>query len=256
MDLQLTDKQALITGASKGIGRAVAEVLAAEGCNLHLAARTEADLEMARTELVADHGVRVTIHAMDLSKIEAARNLAKRTEGIDILINNAGAIKAGNIEMIDEETWLEGWNLKIFGFINLTRAVYPAMCIRGSGVIVNVIGNAGEHPAANYICGSVGNAGLIALTKALGAESLDHGVRVVGVSPGQTATERLERQQRLKAEQELGDGSRWREMLKHLPQGRPGTVTEVADVVAFLISPRASRVSGSILTVDGGVHLR
>ena len=81
-------------------------------------------------------------------------------------------------------------------------------------------------------------------------------MRVVGISPGQTATERLERQQRIKAEQALGDGSRWREMLEHLPQGRPGTVEECADVVAFMASPRASRVSGSILTVDGGIHLR
>ena len=256
MDLQLNGKTALITGGSKGIGRGVAEVLAAEGCNLHLAARTKSDLESARAELMAGHAVQVTIHATDLSTGEAARVLAKKTEDIDILVNNAGAIRAGNIEMIDEEAWLEGWNLKIFGFINLTRAIYPSMCKRGSGVIVNVIGNAGEHPAANYVCGSVGNAGLIALTKALGAESLDHGVRVVGISPGQTATERLERQQRIKAEQALGDGSRWREMLEHLPQGRPSTVEECADVVAFMASPRASRVSGSILTVDGGIHLR
>ena len=256
MDLQLIGKTALITGGSKGIGRGVAEVLATEGCNLHLAARTESDLENARAELMADHGVQVTIHATDLSTGEAARELAKKTEGIDILVNNAGAIRAGNIEMVDEETWLEGWNLKVFGFINLIRAIYPAMCKRGSGVIVNIIGNAGEHPAANYICGSVGNAGLMALTKALGAESLDHGVRVVGISPGQIATERLERQQRIKAEQALGDGSRWREMLEHLPQSRPGTVEECANVVAFMASPCAGRVSGSILTVDGGTHLR
>ena len=256
MDLQLNGKTALITGGSKGIGRGVAEELATEGCNLHLAARTELDLENARAELMADHGVQVTIHATDLSTGEAARELAKETEGIDILVNNAGAIRAGNIEMVDEETWLEGWNLKVFGFINLIRAIYPAMCRRGSGVIVNIIGNAGEHPAANYICGSVGNAGLIALTKALGAESLDHGVRVIGISPGQIATERLERQQRIKAEQALGDGSRWREMLEHLPQSRPGTVEECAKVVAFMASPCAGRVSGSILTVDGGTHLR
>ncbi len=256
MDLQLNGKTALITGGSKGIGRGVAEVLAAEGCNLHLAARTESDLESARVELMADHAVQVTIHPTDLSTGEAARELAKKTEGIDILVNNAGAIRAGNIEMVDEETWLEGWNLKVFGFINLIRAIYPAMCRRGSGVVVNIIGNAGEHPAANYICGSVGNAGLIALTKALGAESLDHGVRVIGISPGQIATERLERQQRIKAEQALGDGSRWREMLEHLPQSRPGTVEECANVVAFMASPCAGRVSGSILTVDGGTHLR
>ncbi len=149
MDLQLTGKTALITGGSKGLGRGIAEVLAGEGCDLHLAARTEADLEKARTELMADHGVDVTIHPTDLSTGEAARELAKKTAGIDILVNCAGAIKAGNIEMIDEETWPEGWNLKILGFINLTRAVYPAMCERGWGVIVNIIGNAGEHPAAN-----------------------------------------------------------------------------------------------------------
>ncbi|MGE5536906.1 MAG: SDR family NAD(P)-dependent oxidoreductase [Acidobacteriota bacterium] len=102
--------------------------------------------------------------------------------------------------MLDEQQWLEGWNLKLFGTINLTRKIYPAMCRRGSGVIVNIIGNAGERPTANYISGSVANAGLIALTKALGAESLDKGVRVVGVSPGQIATERLQRQQRIKAQ--------------------------------------------------------
>jgi NAD(P)-dependent dehydrogenase (short-subunit alcohol dehydrogenase family) len=130
------------------------------------------------------------------------------------------------------------------------------MCERGSGVIVNIIGNAGEHPAPNYICGSVGNAALIALTKALGAESLDHGVCVVGVSPGQTSTERLERQQRIKAEQDLGDAERWREMLTHLPAGRPAKVEEIAEVVAFMASPRAKWASGSILTVDGGAHLR
>ena len=256
MDLQLTGKTALITGGSSGLGRGAAEALAAEGCNLHLAARTESDLEKARTELMGDHGVDVTIHPTDLSAGDAARELAERTEGIDILVNCAGAIKAGKIEMIDEETWLEGWNLKVFGFINLTRAVYPAMCDRGSGVIVNIIGNAGEHPAANYICGSVGNAALIALTKALGAESLDHGVCVVGVSPGQTSTERLERQQRIKAEQDFGDAERWREMLTHLPAGRPAKVEEIAEVVAFMASPRANWASGSILTVDGGAHLR
>lgn len=256
MDLHLNGKIALITGGSRGLGRGAAKALAAEGCILHLAARTESDLENARTEIVADHGVDVTIHLTDLSKGDAARELAKRTDGIDILVNCAGAIKAGNIEMIDEETWLEGWNLKVFGFINLIRAVYPAMCDRGSGVIVNIIGNAGEHPAANYVCGSVGNGALINLTKALGSESLDHGVRVVGVSPGPTATERLERHQRIKAEQELGDAERWRELLAHLPGARPGTVEEVADAVAFLASPRASRISGSILTIDGGAHLR
>jgi NAD(P)-dependent dehydrogenase (short-subunit alcohol dehydrogenase family) len=256
MDLQLTGRRALITGGSKGIGRGVAELLGKEGCHLHLAARTQADLEKAKRELEHTYPVDVAIHAIDLSKSENCRALAKATEGIDILVNCAGAIRAGNIEMVDERTWLEGWNLKLFGCINLAREIYPTMCRRGSGVIVNVIGNAGERPVASYISGSIANAGLIALTKALGAESLDRGVRVVGVSPGQIATERLERQQRLKAQQVLGDPERWRDMLKDLPQGRPGTVDECASVVVFLASPRAGWISGTVVTVDGGMHAR
>jgi len=256
MDLQLTGKRALITGGSKGIGRGVAELLAQEGCHLHLAARTEADLENAKRELQQAYPVEVAVHPVDLSKAENCRRLAKAAEGIDILVNCAGAIRAGNIEMVDEQALIEGWNLKLFGFINLTREVYPAMCQRGSGVIVNIIGNAGERPVANYISGSVANAGLIALTKALGAVSLDSGVRVVGVSPGQIATERLQRQQRIKAQQVLGDPDKWREMLKDLPQGRPGTVDECASVVVFLTSPRAGWISGSVVTVDGGMHAR
>lgn len=256
MDLQLTGKRALVTGGSRGIGRGVAEALAREGCPLHLAARTRADLERARDEIVAAHGVEVVVHACDLSRAAACRELAAATEGIDILVNNAGAIPAGTLVDIDEAAWQESWDLKVFGFVNLTRQVYPAMCRRGSGVIVNVIGGAGERPTAGYVCGSVGNAGLMALTRALGAESLDHGVRVVGVNPGPIATERLERQQRVKAAQTLGDADRWRELLARLPQGRAGTVAECADVVAFLASPRAGWISGNVVMVDGGAHLR
>lgn len=256
MDLGLTDKWALVTGASRGIGRGVAEVLAREGCHLHLASRTREDLEKAKREISDSYGVKVEIHAVDLSQAGNCRLLAKATEGVDILVNNAGAIRAGSIEAVDEAAWQESWNLKVFGYINLIRQIYPAMCRRGSGAIVNVIGAAGERPSANYVCGGMGNASLMALTKALGAESLDHGVRVVGVNPGQIATERLERQQRLKAGYTLGDPERWREMLAQLPQGRPGTVAECADVVVFLASPRAGWVSGSVLTIDGGMHAR
>jgi hypothetical protein len=252
VDLNLQGKTALVTGGSRGIGRAVAEVLAAEGCNLHLASRTEADLERARDELNAAHGAQVTIHALDLSDGDAARRLAADTAGIDILVNNAGAIPGGDIEKVDETTWRSAWDLKVHGYINLTRAVYPAMCRRGHGVIVNIIGNAGARPRANYIAGSVGNAGLMALTRALGGESLDYGVRVVAINPGPIETDRLIGLYEAIAERELGDSGRWRELFKNLPAGRPGTPEECANVVAFLASDRASWINGVVISVDGG----
>ena len=148
MDLGLSGKRVLITGASKGIGRAIADVLAEEGCSLHLASRTEADLATARDEINVKHGVQVTIHALDLSDSANVKQLVKDTDGIDILVNNAGAIPGGDIETVDEETWREAWNLKVFGYINMCREVYPAMCKRGYGVIFNVIGMAGLAPRA------------------------------------------------------------------------------------------------------------
>jgi NAD(P)-dependent dehydrogenase (short-subunit alcohol dehydrogenase family) len=256
MDLELAGKTALITGASRGIGRAIADVLAAEGVNLHLASRTAADLEKARDEIRRSHNIAITLHPCDLSKKAAQDALGKATEGIDILVNNAGAIPAGSIEEVDDARWREAWDLKVFGFISLCRAHYPAMCRRRSGVIVNVIGTAGVRSTPGYVAGSVGNAALMALTRALGAESLDHGVRVVGINPGPIETDRLVTLQRHRAEKRLGDPERWRELMAALPAGRAGTPLECANAVAFLASAKASWINGVVLQVDGGGHLR
>ena len=158
MDLHLRGKVALVTGASKGIGLACARQLAEEGCHLHLASRTKADLERAKESIQARHNVSVTIHPVDLSNGDAARSLAAACSDIDILVNNAGAIPAGDLQAIDEQRWRDAWNLKVFGYVNLCRAVYPAMKARGGGVIVNVLGAAGERPTWGYIAGSAGNA--------------------------------------------------------------------------------------------------
>ena len=256
MELELAGKSALITGASKGIGRAIAESLAAEGCTLHLGARTEADLAAVRDDHNSRFGAQVTIHPGDLGLDAEVAKLAEACAEIDILVNNAGAIPAGDLSRVDDATWRKAWDLKIFGFVNLTRTLYPRMCARGDGVIVNIIGTAGERPNANYIAGSMANAGLMAMTRALGAESLDHGVRVVGIAPGPIETERLRVQSERRAEVGFGDRSRWREVLTNLPGGRPGLPREVADVAAFLASPRASWISGTVLMVDGGQHSR
>ena len=172
MDLNLRGKLALVTGASKGIGLACARQLAEEGCHLHLASRTKADLERAKETIQARHNVSVTIHPVDLSNGDAVRSLAAACPDIDILVNNAGAIPAGDLQAIDETRWRDAWNLKVFGYINLCRAVYPVMKSRGGGVIVNVLGAAGERPTWGYIAGSAGNASLMAFTRGMGGTSL------------------------------------------------------------------------------------
>jgi NAD(P)-dependent dehydrogenase (short-subunit alcohol dehydrogenase family) len=256
MDLELNGKTALITGASKGIGRAIAMILAEEGCNLHLAARTELDLLVLHDELKSKFYIQVTIHATDLSIIDNVVSLADITSSVDILINNAGAIPAGDIARLDVETIKDAWDLKVFGFVGLTKAIYPEMCHRGHGVIVNIIGMAGERSRPNYIAGAMGNAALMALTRALGSESYDKGVRVVGINPGPIETDRLVTQAKTTADMTWGDEARWRETMKGLPGGRAGSVMEIAWVVAFLSSPRASWVSGTTVMVDGGQHSR
>lgn len=252
MDLQLRGRTALITGASRGIGRAVAEALAAEGVHLHLAARSEADLARARSELVDRHGVRVEVHPGDLSIQGRAGLLARSVGAVDLLVNNAGAIPAGPLDAIDEAAWREAWDLKVFAYINLCRDMYGLLREAGGGVIVNVIGTGGERHDPGYIAGVTGNAGLMAFTRALGAGGPRHGIRVLGVNPGLTRTDRMEEQARKRARMAGRDPDDWPQMLGRLPFDRPAEPEEVADVVAFLASPRAAYVSGTIVTVDGG----
>ncbi|RVU16377.1 SDR family oxidoreductase [Methylobacterium oryzihabitans] len=255
MQLDLTDKTALVTGASKGIGLAVARVFAAEGCHLHLAARNGAAMEEAKRSLEAEYGVRVTIHALDLSSPAAMEQLAEAAGNVDILVNNAGDIPAGSIEVLGEADWRRGFDLKVFGYITLSRLYYPRLKARG-GVIVNVIGNSGENWDASYIAGSTGNAALMSFTKALGGRSLDHGVRVVAVNPGPVATDRMLKIMKRKAIDMLGDEARWQELFDKYPGKRPATSEEVADLCAFLASPRAGYITGTVVTIDGGIAAR
>jgi 3-oxoacyl-[acyl-carrier protein] reductase len=256
MDLNLRGRTALITGGSRGIGFGIAKLLAAEGCQLHLAARNAADLDTARARLVAANSVSVTGHPLDLAVAENAVKLARTCGDVDILVNNAGAIPQGTITGLDDKTWRSAWDLKVFGFVNLTREIYRRMCERRSGVIINVIGTAGERPTAGYIAGSMANSALMTFSRALGAESPHYGVRVVGVNPTATETDRGVMRWRNQAQQDLGDAERWRELTKGFPFGRPATVEEVANVVAFLASDRASYMSGTVVTVDGGAASR
>ena len=256
MDLEIQGKTALITGASKGIGLAVAKGLAAEGCDVHLTSRTAADLETAKGIIEQAHGVAVSTHALDLSVQGNVAKLAEAVGEVDILINNAGAIPGGDVASIEEAQWREAWDLKVFGYINMTRHYLAQMTARGHGVIVNVIGLAGEKPAANYVAGSAGNASLMASTRAIGGASLDKGVRVLAVNPGPVETDRITMLLKARAEAEFGDVSRWRELTKVWPMGRAAKAEECADLVVFAASARASYISGVVLTIDGGIGAR
>jgi hypothetical protein len=251
MDLGVKGKTALITGASKGIGRGVAESLAAEGCNLRLAARSGDMLEQAAAEIRDAYGVTVGVHACDVTAPGVIDELA--AAGIpDILVNNAGAIPAGDIEAMVEERWRDAWELKVFGYINMTRKFFSAMKQRGHGVICNVTGLAADKTDFNYVAGTTGNAGLNAFTKAIGGVSLEFGVRVFAVSPGPVQTERLIGLLKTRAVQDGGKEDNWQSYMSGMPMQRAATVAEVADTVAFLVSDRATYFSGQVVTVDGG----
>lgn len=251
MDLHLREKVALITGGTKGIGRACAEALAAEGCHLHLAARSEADLQKTKEFIEPRFGVEVTIHPVDLSRGDNARQLAFACPQIDVLINNAGAVPRGDLWQIEEDRWREAWDLKVFGYINLCRAVYVQMQVLGKGVIVNIIGAAGERPRIEYIAGGAGNAALMAFTRALGAKSLKDGIRVVAVNPGLIKTERLETLLKSVAQSKFNDPGRWPELMPKDPP--PGEPKDVAGLVSFLVSDCARYITGTVVTVDGGI---
>jgi NAD(P)-dependent dehydrogenase (short-subunit alcohol dehydrogenase family) len=253
MDLHLRGKRVLITGASKGIGAAAAQSFAEEGCHVHIAARSTEALEAIAARLRTDHGVEISVHSVDLRKSKDIARLAAATSDIDVLINNAGDIPSGALDKIDEATWRHAWELKVFGYINLTRLVYANMRARGGGVIVNDIGAAGERFDFDYITGSAGNAALMGFTRALGSKSLRDNIRVVGINPGPVETDRFLTRMKTRARNRFGDEGRYLELAAGLPLGRAAKPREIADMMAFLASDRSGYTSGVIVTIDGGL---
>jgi NAD(P)-dependent dehydrogenase (short-subunit alcohol dehydrogenase family) len=257
MDLGLTGKTVLITGASQGIGEGLAVAFASEGCHCKLTARNAANLErIAVTARTTNAAASVEVIPLDLTEAGAAERLADAAGDVDILINNAGVIPSGSLFDICEQAWREGWEIKVFGYVNLCRIYYARMKAHGGGVIVNNIGNGGEVSDPRYIAGGMGNASLMAFTRALGGSSLDDNIRVVGVNPGPVATDRIYKMLKKRAVDLFGDESRYKELEATYPLGRPAHVSEITDLIAFLASDRAGYITGTIVTADGGIASR
>ncbi|MCC2097337.1 MAG: SDR family oxidoreductase [Hyphomicrobiales bacterium] len=254
-DYGLAGYRAVIGGGSSGIGLAIAKALAAEGCNLHLLGRDASRLSSAREEIVSAHRTEVQTHAIDFADTSALTALIEGFSDVDILINNGAAAPAGSIESLDDATWRKAWDSKVFAYIATTRAMLRKMYARNSGVIVNIIGG-GILNKYDYVCGTSGNAALIAFTNAVGSRSTDHGVRVVGINPTSTRTDTFVTLARARARSRLGDENRMDELFHNLPFGRVCEPEEVADMVVFAASPLASYLSGTCINLDGGVAHR
>jgi 3-oxoacyl-[acyl-carrier protein] reductase len=254
MDLELAGKRALVTGGSKGIGYGIARRLLAEGCKVKLVARDAAALDKARAALVeGQRGAEVTAHAADLGDRAHLARIFPLLAEVDILVNSAGAVPRGKLLDTSADVFRAAFDVKVMGTIDLCREAYRHMSARRSGVIVNIIGLSGERPNPKSVPTSTANAALIAFTQAVGCMSADDNVRVVGINPGLIATPRTAG---MTDPGNTVDNTAYNHLLASLPFGRMGKPEEIADMVAFLASARASYVSGSVFTVDGGARFR
>jgi len=252
MQLDLAHKVAIVTGASRGIGRAIARVLAGEGMRVAAVARTKADLETLAGEI----GEACLVQVADLREPQTpavvVEAVAARFGQLDLLVNNAGTSTRGDFLALTEADWAEGFGLKFYGAMRLCRAAWPHLRATG-GSIVNIAGLGGRTGNAEFAIGGAVNAALLNLTKVLADRGVKDGVRVNAINPGGIKTGRLQTRLRtFAAEKGIAQEEAEREMARALGVARFGEPDEIARLVAFLASPQAAFCQGSLIDADGG----
>jgi len=255
MELGLKGKIALVTGSSRGIGRGVEEALAAEGCDVMLTGRDAAALDEAAAA-IRGKGRRAAIAAIDLREKDAAGKLIEQLRrefgALDILVNNAGATKRGDFLTLTDADWEDGYALKFFGHMRLARAAWPLLKER-RGSLIAIGGTGGRKPTEEFTIGSSVNAAVAAFSKCMADRGKHDGVQVNCIHPSMVETDRLWK--RIKAEM---DRTGWpeqkarEEMCKGFGITRFGKVNDVADLISFLVSSRATWMHGATIDLDGG----
>ncbi len=258
MDLGIKDKTAIVCGASRGLGYASARELAAEGANLVICARGAEALEEAARQIAEDTGAKILAVAADVSVAEditrVVETALKAFGGIEILVNNAGGPPPGPFETHDDRAWLAAFELNLLSAVRFSRAVIAPMRKAGGGRIVNITSVAVKQPVERLILSNSVRAGVVGLAKTLSNELAPHGILVNNVCPGFILTDRSVSVVKDRAEKE---GKSYQEVLSSLtatiPLGRMGEPAELAALVAFLCSARASYLTGATIQVDGGL---
>jgi len=257
MDLGLTGRRALVTGASQGIGLAIGRALAQEGCDVTLVARREQQLQEQAASICADTGRKVTWAVADLTlpgtaDAAVAAHMAAHG-GLDILVNNAGASASGDFFDLSDADWDSSFAVKFHGAVRMCRAAFPALKASGRGVIISNIGAAWKQPKPGFLIGASINAALANFTKGLAQLGSEHGVRVVSMNSGPIRTPKMDASLRQMAQAAGRDVEELAaERAAALSMTRLGTPQDLADLACFLASDRAGHIHGSNVFVDGG----